>query len=150
MQLNFFKSNENLRVLIKMISTRKAVILSAALSLAFAAGLVIWALGSGSASEGEAILALPAPSEAILTGGNDPNQIPLELLPGELIDINSATAEELTILPGIGDSLAKAIVAYRGENGTFDSLEQLMEVPGIGEGRFAAIEDKICLGESVE
>lgn len=133
-----------------MISTRKAVILSAALSLAFAAGLVIWALGSGSPSEEEAILALPASSEAILTGGNDPNQIPLELLPGELIDINSATAEELTVLPGIGQSLAKAIVAYRGENGAFESLEQLMEVPGIGEGRFAAIEDKICLGESVE
>ena len=134
-----------------MISTRKAVILSAALSLAFAAGLVIWALGDSSPSGGEgAILALPASSEAILTGGNDPNQIPLELLPGELIDINSATAEELTVLPGIGQSLAKAIVAYRGENGAFESLEQLMEVPGIGEGRFAAIEDKICLGESVE
>lgn len=133
-----------------MISTRKAVILSAALSLAFAAGLVIWAMSAGSPSGGAAILALPASSEAILTGGNDPNQIPLELLPGELIDINSATAEELTVLPGIGQSLAEAIVAYRAENGAFKSLEQLMEVSGIGEGRFAAIEDKICLGESVE
>lgn len=133
-----------------MISTRKAVILSAALSLAFAAGLVIWAVSAGSPSGGAAILALPASSEAILTGGNDPNQIPLELLPGELIDINSATAEELTVLPGIGQSLAEAIVAYRAENGAFKSLEQLMEVSGIGEGRFAAIEDKICLGESVE
>ena len=134
-----------------MMSTRKAAILSAALSLAFAAGLAIWALGAGASPGGEgAIVALPASSEAILTGGNDPNQLPLELLPGELIDVNSATAEELTILPGIGRSLAEAIVAYRGENGAFESLEQLMEVPGIGKSRFAAIEDKICLGESVE
>ena len=133
------------------ISTRKAAILSAALTLAFAAGLAIWTLGSGSHSGGEReILALPARSEAILTGGNDPEQLPLELLPGELIDINSATAEELTVLPGIGEHLAEAIVSYRSENGAFESLEQLMEVPGIGEGRFAAIEDKICLGENVE
>lgn len=131
-----------------MISRRKAAILSGALSLAFAAGLIIWSIGFGSSSGGEArINALPAPSEAVLTGGNDPDQAPLELLPGKLIDINSATAAELTLLPGIGDSLAGAIVAYRSENGAFMSLEQLMEVPGIGKGRFAAIEDKICLGD---
>lgn len=129
------------------ISTRKAGLFTAALSLVFLAGLMIWGIGAGSASGGEAITALPAPSEAILTGGNDPEQAPLELLPNERIDINSATAEELTLLPGIGEALAQAILDYRGENGAFESLEQLMQVPGIGKSRFAAIEDKICLGE---
>lgn len=130
-----------------MISTRKAAILSGAVALAFAIWLVIWTAPSAQSSDAEReIIALPAASEAILTGGNDPAQTALELLPGALIDINAAAAEELKLLPGIGDSLAKAIVSYREENGAFESLEQLMDVPGIGESRFAAVKDKICLG----
>lgn len=130
-----------------MISTRKAAVLSGAVALAFAIWLVIWTAPSAQSSDAEReIIALPAASEAILTGGNDPAQTALELLPGALIDINAATAEELKLLPGIGDSLAKAIVSYREENGAFESLEQLMDVPGIGESRFAAVKDKICLG----
>lgn len=130
-----------------MISTRKAAVLSGAVALAFAIWLVIWTAPSAQSSDAEReIIALPAASEAILTGGNDPAQPALELLPGALIDINAATAEELKLLPGIGDALAKAIVSYREENGAFESLEQLMDVPGIGESRFAAVKDKICLG----
>lgn len=132
-----------------MMSTRKAAILSGAVALAFIIWLVIFPAGSAQSSEPEReIIALPAESAAILTGGNDPQQAPLELLPGALVDINTATAGELKLLPGIGDSLANAIVAYREENGAFESLEQLMEVSGIGESRYAAIKDKICLGEN--
>lgn len=131
-----------------MISTRKAAVLSGAVALAFAIWLVIWTAPSAQSSDAEReILALPAASEAILTGGNDPAQTALELLPGALIDINTATAEELKLLPGIGDALAGAIVDYREEKGAFESLEQLMDVPGIGESRFAAVKDKICLGD---
>lgn len=132
-----------------MISTRKAAVLSGAVALAFAIWLVIWTAPSAQSTAAEReIIALPAASEAILTGGNDPAQTALELLPGALIDINTAAAEELKLLPGIGDALAKAIVSYREENGAFESLEQLMDVPGIGESRFAAVKDKICLGEN--
>ena len=132
-----------------MISTRKAAVLSGAVALAFAIWLVIWTAPSAQSTAAEReIIALPAASEAILTGGNDPVQTALELLPGALIDINTATAEELKLLPGIGDALAKAIVSYREENGAFESLEQLMDVSGIGESRFAAVKDKICLGEN--
>lgn len=130
-----------------MISTKRAVLLSFALSCAFLAGLMIWSLGFAPRS-GERLAARPVESAVMLVGGNDAEQTPLELLPGERVDINSATAEELKVLPGIGDALAQAIVSYRGENGAFESLEQLMEVPGIGKGRFAGIEDKICLGDS--
>lgn len=133
-----------------MISTRKAALLSGAAALAFVIWLVIWTSASAQRPGPEReIVALPAASEAILTGGNDPDQPPLELLPGALIDINTASAEELTLLPGIGEALANAIVTYRMENGAFKSLEQLMEVPGIGAGRFDAVKDKICLGEGL-
>ena len=70
-----------------------------------------------------------------------------ELLPGELIDINSANADELARLPGIGETLAEAIAAYREKNGDFSSLSELMLVDGIGQDRFDAIADKITLGD---
>ncbi|MGS0679757.1 ComEA family DNA-binding protein [Shewanella sp. 125m-7] len=51
----------------------------------------------------------------------------------ELIKINSATVEELSVLNGIGESKAAAIVEYRKTHGNFSSVEQLTEVKGIGE-----------------
>ena len=80
--------------------------------------------------------------EALLTGG-DGEQTALELLPDEKLNINAATAEELTKLPGIGQALSQAIVEYREENGNFSTIEDIMKVSGIGEGRFAAIEEYI-------
>lgn len=66
------------------------------------------------------------------------------------LDLNSATAEELTALPGIGEVLAGRIVAYREANGVFTSVEELLQVDGIGEKRFEAIRDYITLEESDE
>lgn len=63
------------------------------------------------------------------------------------ININQAAEEDLTLLPGIGETLAKRIVEYRNENGTFEVLEDLLNVSGIGEGRFKAIIDYITLGQ---
>jgi competence protein ComEA len=56
------------------------------------------------------------------------------LAPGEVIDVDSATAGELARLPKIGLGLAKTIVAYRQEHGAFGSLQGLDRVPGIGPG----------------
>ena len=61
------------------------------------------------------------------------------------LDLNRATAEELAELPGIGAELAGRIVAYREEQGGFGSPEEIMEVPGIGEGKFAALEGRITV-----
>lgn len=55
------------------------------------------------------------------------------------ININTATKEELMELPGIGESRALSIIAYREENGAFGSIEEIMLVSGIKEGAFAKI-----------
>ncbi len=61
-------------------------------------------------------------------------QINLQL--GELININSADAAQLETLPGIGASTAEKIIAFRDENGRFATIEDIMNVPGIGQGKF--------------
>ena len=61
------------------------------------------------------------------------------------LDLNKATAEELTALPGIGAELAERIVAYRNEHGGFAAVEEIMEVHGIGAGKFAALEGRITV-----
>jgi competence protein ComEA len=61
------------------------------------------------------------------------------------ININTATARELESLSGVGPKTADRIVAYRQQHGQFASVEQLLEVPGIGDNKLAAIEDMISL-----
>ena len=57
-----------------------------------------------------------------------------------LVNINSADLEELKTLPGIGDSKARSIIAYRAENGAFENPEDIKNVDGIGEGVFAKLD----------
>ena len=63
----------------------------------------------------------------------------------ELVSINTATKEELTTLPGVGESKAEAIIKYRNENNGFTSLEDIMNVSGIGESAYSKIKDYIKL-----
>jgi len=58
----------------------------------------------------------------------------------DLVDINTATLEELDTLPGIGPVLAQAIIDWRTQNGSFTSIEQLQEVSGIGDATFADLQ----------
>ena len=59
------------------------------------------------------------------------------------ININSATAEELVDLPEIGETLAQRIVDYREANGPFSSVDDLIEVRGIGSATLDAIRDLV-------
>lgn len=63
------------------------------------------------------------------------------------LDLNAATAEELQALPGIGETLAQRIVAYREQIGGFRNLEQLLEVNGIGTVKYAEIVPMLYLPE---
>ena len=61
------------------------------------------------------------------------------------VSLNSASASELTALPGVGEATAAAIVAHREANGPFTAVEQLMDVRGIGPAKFEAMRDMVGL-----
>ena len=60
-----------------------------------------------------------------------------------LININTATQEELMMLSGIGEAKAKDIIAYREANGGFNTIEEIQNVSGIGENLYAKIKENI-------
>lgn len=68
--------------------------------------------------------------------------------PESPIDINTASAEELTQLPRVGPATAKKIVAWREENGPFTSTKELLNVDGIGERTYELIEPHVTVGGS--
>ena len=66
----------------------------------------------------------------------------------ERINLNTASAEELMELPGIGEELARRVVEYREANGPFRTVELLTEVSGIGQRKLAALEGLATVEES--
>lgn len=64
---------------------------------------------------------------------------------GTLLNINVASAEQLDSLPGIGPSTAEKILNYRDESGAFATIEEIMNVPGIGEAKFEQIRELIIV-----
>ncbi|MDZ5670361.1 MULTISPECIES: helix-hairpin-helix domain-containing protein [Bacillus] len=64
---------------------------------------------------------------------------------GELVNINTATVEELQGISGVGPSKAEAIIAYREENGRFQTIEDITKVSGIGEKSFEKIKSSISV-----
>lgn len=61
------------------------------------------------------------------------------------INLNQATAAEISALPGLGDKKAEAIVEYRTQNGPFASVEDLIKVKGIGEKLLEKIKPMIVV-----
>jgi competence protein ComEA len=64
---------------------------------------------------------------------------------GALVNINLAGVAELETLPGVGPATAQAIITYRTEQGPFGSIEDIKNVPGIGDAKFAAMKDAITV-----
>lgn len=72
---------------------------------------------------------------------------PDSLLPGEVVDLNTASAADLERLPGIGAGRAADIVAYRQENGDFQAVDQLTKVKGIGPATLDRLRPYVTVGE---
>ncbi len=62
-----------------------------------------------------------------------------------LVDLNGATAAELESLSGVGPATASAIIEWRESSGPFQSVEQLLEVPGIGPAKLAGLQDQVVV-----
>ncbi len=65
--------------------------------------------------------------------------------PAGVVNVNTATTQQLELLPRVGPSVAQRIVDYRKENGKFGSLDDLMLVRGIGEASFAQLKPYLTL-----
>jgi competence protein ComEA len=65
--------------------------------------------------------------------------------PGGLVNVNAATAAELETLPGVGEVIAQAIVDYRTENGPFTTVDQLLDVSGIGDATLENIRELVTV-----
>jgi competence protein ComEA len=63
----------------------------------------------------------------------------------EKVNLNSATAEQLQGLPGIGPATAKNILDYRAKVGKFNKVEEIINVKGVGEKKFMKIKDRLIL-----
>ncbi len=108
-------------------------------------------------ADGEQIVVgiAPAPGEPAVMGSSissgpgasassDPPAAPaIAAAPEGSVDLNSATAEQLDALPGIGPVTAAAIVAWRDANGRFNSVDQLGDVDGIGPVRLDKLRDRV-------
>lgn len=68
-----------------------------------------------------------------------------ETMTNQIININSATAEDLDSLPGIGPALAERIISYRESRGPFKKIEEIMDVSGIGEEKFEQMKTLITV-----
>jgi competence protein ComEA len=80
--------------------------------------------------------ALPGGAGAAGTGGP---------VPGVPVDLNTATAEQLDTLPGVGPATAAAIIAHRDQHGPFTSVDQLLDVRGIGEAKLEQLRDLVSV-----
>ena len=103
--------------------------LNLAQKLADGQKITVPAIGSASTSAGEGTTTTPADTSS----------------DGALVNINTASLEELETLPSIGEVRAQAIITYRETNGGFRTIEELQEVSGIGEKIFADVAPHITV-----
>ena len=114
-----------------------------------AGGRVADALAAAGGASGDADLSRLNLAATISDG--DLITVPGIAAPGEFlsqfevtgVDINRSSASQLESLPGVGPVLAERIVTHRDENGPFAQIEDLLDVPGIGEAKLAGMRDDI-------
>ena len=117
------------------------------LTIAFCAFTLGFYLGNNRHSQ-PVTLSVPAdmitvPPEASVPQVTETVPVPTVSFP---IDLNQASEDDLTFLPGIGEVLARRIIAHRDEYGPFTHVEDILNVEGIGKKRFEDIYDLIAIG----
>ncbi len=95
-------------------------------------------------ADGQQIL-VPAKGAAPPAGGSAAAPGSSASLPSAPININTATAEQLDALQGVGPATAQKIVDYRSANGPFKTIDDIKNVSGIGDAKFAAMKDSITV-----
>lgn len=94
---------------------------------------------------GEEPPAAPAGGGASAAGGDASGEGSAGATPTGPIDLNSAGVDELDALPGVGPAIAQAIVDHREQNGRFGSVDDLLDVRGIGEAKLDQLRDLVVV-----
>lgn len=124
----------------------KISVLLAAVTVLFVGFTLGLFVGRNSGS-GTVTLAVPAQMQTAPTAAaTAPTQTVPDKTVSFPVNINTADAETLAALPGIGQVLAKRILAYRQQNGSFRVVEEITNVEGIGEKKAEAILELITVG----
>jgi competence protein ComEA len=95
------------------------------------------------ATVGQSSIPVPIGPSAGAGGGADGSSATTIPAP---VDLNSATADQLDILPGVGPSTAQAILSYRSAHGSFASVDDLDQVRGIGPAKLAQLRALVTVG----
>lgn len=115
----------------KLKAYERALIFAAAVIIAFTAGFII---GRKTASTRVVVESTPSAVSSVRPA---PDRA--------LVNINTAGLEELSSLPGIGETLSGAIISYRDKNGPFKSIGEIMNVEGVGPGIYEQIRELITV-----
>lgn len=81
----------------------------------------------------------------LVSGGQAPAPA-TKAAPAAVVNINTASADQLNALPGVGEKMAARIIDYRQKNGGFKKVEDLMNIQGIGEKNFLKLKPLITVG----
>ncbi len=92
------------------------------------------------------VLTILLAGHATLVAQSAPAPAAAAKAPAAVVNLNTATVEQLDGLPGIGPSMAARIVDYRTKNGAFKKVEDLMNVRGIGEKNFLKLKPLVTVG----
>ena len=104
-------------------------------------------LGRNTVSERVSVETSRSPAAVPAAAEQSERTMPERVSAPAAVNLNTAGLDELMTLPGIGQTLAGRILAYREEYGRFSAAEQIMDVPGIGAATYAAIAGQITVGD---